>query len=279
MTPKRRRPSDDDDDDDDYKQDADDDYDSDKEEEQAARTKKRNTGKKKLDTDGRNRVKGRTKADIAAELYSSVRYFSAPAIDLEQFEVIRAFHPTPFADPAGAPAGGGYKGCQKIEITLGPKQQFGEMGTNASATYPKALDDVKANYHGMTFYSGHMLNADFGGEDSADNMTILTSGANTNQKAFDSNVKNARNTLYGIYQDLVSFNPKNGVGYFTAMGLGIQVTIEMTGNPWGDVKNPNDVFNDAKPSTINYLEGKIDALKKNIAAAMVRRAIDNSSNS
>ncbi len=153
-------------------------------------------------------------------------------MDLSPFEVLVAAVYTPFADPPGCPATtGGYKGCQRVTITLGPKQEFLQTGSDSSASYPHALANAKTSYPARTLVSGHVLNANFGGPDDPSNMTILTSSANSSQRLFDNNVGYARSTLYNIYRDIASCDPINPA-FFTAIGYGIAVEIQVTGAAW-----------------------------------------------
>jgi hypothetical protein len=266
--------------------------------------------KKKLSSDAKtvvkSGVKGSVKKKISDDLAFNPKLFLAVAKDLSPYEIIEDADYTLFDDPNDAPSGGGkggYKGCQQVTMILGPKQQFGQTGTNSSGAYPLAIGDAENDYPNQTFVSGHVLNADFGGPDAAKNMTILTSSANGQQKTFDTNVKNARNALYNVYMDLASLDPIDD-DFLEDIEYGIALDIQVDdahgewdanypGNcisNWMDldatvvnelrvtnaIAAPATYFNNHHRQTIlNSLPNKLAAVRNLVAAANAGSPVDN----
>ncbi len=256
------------------------------------------TTKKPLTKSKKATVKAAAKAPVKVAV--PVMYLTPVPVNLAPYEIIVAVAYTMFADPGDAPGGqGDYMGCQQMTITIGPKQQFGDAGTNASSTHPRALAAARAAHVNRTFKSGHVLNADFGGPDAARNMTILTSSANTRQTKFDSNVKRARNALYNVYKAIGSCGP-NDPAFFDTIGYGISVDIQMGGGTWGAAYPDNCIsrqmdlvatvvndgpiraaalipanFSSPRPSVLNSIDHLCDVVQDYVDIAMTRTQIDN----
>lgn len=207
----------------------------------AKKAKKQKSGKKKLDAIKKARVKAAAKSGVRAKLRARKAEGGIAGIDLSAYEFLQEAKYTLFKDPGGGcPTSGGFRGCKKMTITLGPKKQFGEPGTNSTGSHPKAITKACSSYPEQDFKSGHVLNADFGGPDSNDNMTILTASANSAQRKFDSNLKKARNALYDVYSNFAKCAPKEE-SFFTDLDYGIEVVIVIgaTGGVW-DKKYPGN---------------------------------------
>lgn len=99
------------------------------------------------------------------------------------------------------------RGCKRAEVKLHPHNDvYNEMGgTDALANVPDALVDIKKVFVNEKFISGHVLNAEFGG-DGADpaNQTVLTSGANS-QHHFDEHVKSAWTFMTKAWEEMYKF--------------------------------------------------------------------------
>ncbi|MGM1058947.1 hypothetical protein [Saccharothrix sp. Mg75] len=137
---------------------------------------------------------------------------------------------TPFAlTPANLHPGG-----QSVTCTLGPAAWRSTNSNAQSTTSLPCLVQIKAAHPLRTFYAGHLLNAQFGGPSTSTNITALTSGANTAQKAFDNHIVNALGHLQAVYTAL------NDVGVdVLLLGYGIQLTIVMSPVKWAGL-SPND---------------------------------------
>jgi hypothetical protein len=228
--------------------------------------KKTKTGKKPLPTKTKKTIKAAVTPPVTAILATTSRTRMAPvATVLAPLAIITAAAHISFADPGDCPDNSGeHMGCQQMTITLGPKQQFGQAGTNSSNTYPRALAAVRIRYPLQTFKSGHVLNADFGGADEARNMTVLTSSANTQQTLFDTALKNAQNALYNVYAALASCNPTNP-GLLGGLAYGISVTITMGGGTRGPSYPDNCVSNQMALQAVIQNEANILAAAANLA--------------
>jgi hypothetical protein len=260
---------------------------------------KTKTGKAPLPTVKKKAAKAIAKPLVAAVIPPTA-YVPVP-VNLAAYEILVPAAYVSFADPADCPAAtGDYMGCHQVTVTLGPKQQFGQTGTNATATFPYALADASLAYAGQyVFKSGHVLNADFGGPNAANNMTILTSSANTQQTKFDNNIKNARNALYNVYKAVASCGPTSAT-FFSAIGYGIAIDIQMGGGTWGPAypddcisnqmdlnavvvneaafiaaaQNPNN-FASPRPSVLVSIPRLCGIVQNYVAIAMTRNQIIN----
>ncbi|MEU6284971.1 hypothetical protein [Streptomyces sp. NPDC047028] len=83
------------------------------------------------------------------------------------------------APAAGGEAFGGPRGCKRAYVSLKAHPlSSGGLGSDADANLPSCIKTVRAHYGG-TWVSGHVINADFGGNGKKNfNQTCLTSGAN-----------------------------------------------------------------------------------------------------
>lgn len=112
---------------------------------------------------------------------------------------------------------------------LGPNSKL-EMGSDADPNLPKGIKRAKVKYPYEVFVSGHLLNAEFGGNGkNAKNLTILTSEANANHKNFDNPIKKALDQLKKLYELL----SKNFVDIST-LNYGIRVSVAASANKWGE---------------------------------------------
>ena len=96
-----------------------------------------------------------------------------------------------------------YEGGLLSSAILGPDclDGVGALGSITQEDCPGAIVDARKAYLG-TFYSGHLLNAEFGGTGDAENVTVLTGQANSAHKNFDNPVKGAVRLLKKIYDAL-----------------------------------------------------------------------------
>jgi hypothetical protein len=100
------------------------------------------------------------------------------------------------------------RGCQTASVRLHPHgdSYLVELGgSDAQSTIPAAIVDIKGLFPGESFISGHVINAEFGG-DGADpgNQTILTTGANS-QHHFDESVKSAWQKMTKAWEEMYRF--------------------------------------------------------------------------
>jgi hypothetical protein len=133
-----------------------------------------------------------------------------------------------FAGPRYTAADNRLAGGKHSSATLGPGCTSG-LGSDSKADKPGAMARARAAY-GIAFISGHLLNADFGGDgaDSA-NLTILTGAANSSHKAFDSPVLKAVGALANVYKDLYALGMD-----VEDLSYGIKVTIDTLPGTWSD---------------------------------------------
>lgn len=130
----------------------------------------------------------------------------------------------------GGPAytASGHAGGSLSTVVLGPG---GYVSTNSDADRSVLPEIVQAEaaYPAHTFKAGHLINAEFGGAgDDADNLTILTTAANSSMRSFDNAIKNClTTTLTSAYTCM------NNVGLdVTTMTYGIQLDIATNGGWW-----------------------------------------------
>ncbi|HEX5406130.1 MAG TPA: hypothetical protein VFX16_27965 [Pseudonocardiaceae bacterium] len=113
---------------------------------------------------------------------------------------------------------------------LGPGGYVSRNSDADRAALP-AIVNAEAAYPAHTFKAGHLLNAEFGGAgDDSDNLTILSTGANSRMRAFDNAIKDAVTlTLKTAYRAI------NNMGIdVTNLGYGIQVTITTAAGFWSN---------------------------------------------
>lgn len=90
-------------------------------------------------------------------------------------------------------------GCSKAVAFLGPLS-LRSVNSDANASLPPGIIAARVAYPRAYFKAGHMINACFGGNgQKSNNLTILTSSANTAMTAFDNRVKDAVRELYRLF--------------------------------------------------------------------------------
>lgn len=103
------------------------------------------------------------------------------------------------------------------------------MGSDADSDLPKGIKLAREKYPRKVFVSGHLLNAEFGGDgEDAENLTILTSKANANHKSFDNPIKDALDTLKKLYELLA----KHFVD-ISKIEYGVRVSVTTSRDKWG----------------------------------------------
>lgn len=143
----------------------------------------------------------------------------------------------PVYTPSPRPGAGG---CLST-VVLGPGGYVSKNSDADRSAIPAILAAEAAGYP-HTFKAGHLLNAEFGGSgDDPDNLTILTTAANSAQRSFDEAVKLAvQTTLTHAYTVINSM----GIDVST-LGYGIQVTITAQPTFWSNVVgNPGYLITD-----------------------------------
>lgn len=112
------------------------------------------------------------------------------------------------------------RGCKRAEVKIHPHEDVNnEMGgTDADPNVPAALPVAKPIFPGEVFKSGHVINAEFGGQgDDPGNQTILTTGANS-QHHFDEHVKAAWWQMTKAWEELSRFAvDPTGKSYMTKL--------------------------------------------------------------
>lgn len=132
-------------------------------------------------------------------------------------------------------------GGKHSTATLTPAGLTG-MGTDAESDLPRGIEEARNTYPDAHFKAGHLLNADFGGAgDDYKNMTILTAKANVAHQTFDNAVKYALEQL-GTAED--AFRIVLGDQDTASLGLGVSVSVEVTGKPWGKKAPEKYIFDE-----------------------------------
>jgi hypothetical protein len=137
----------------------------------------------------------------------------------------------PPAYTAAARPGAG--GAQST-VVLGPGG-YVSKNSDADRTAIPAILAAETGYPGHTFKAGHLLNAELGGSGSdPGNLMILTTAANSAQRAFDDPIKaSVQTTLTHAYTAM------NNMGIdVTTIGYGIFLTITANASYWSN--NPAD---------------------------------------
>jgi hypothetical protein len=118
-------------------------------------------------------------------------------------------------------------GCHST-ATLGPNG-YVSAGSDADPSLPTKIREARQHY-GINFKAGHLLNADFGGTGRhADNLTILTPGANSRHRSFDDPLKIACDKLRRVYEMMADqYLPVDELRY------GIHIDVRTSGNKWED---------------------------------------------
>ena len=210
-------------------------------------TSKGGTDKKRLAPGKKAAIKGKIEKDSAREVARTVlavrriRQNSTDAFGA--LTILDGPIYVSFPRPVG---GTRSRGCKSAQVVLGPLVGWPEpqLGTDAEAKYPSAIIDVKKQIDNGKYHwkSGHVINADFGGYGkSNENMTCLTSSANTSQTAFDNNIKKARSSLHKVYRALRLAGLRDD--FFADLRYGIEIKIEMSDDAWGDTYPHNCVSN------------------------------------
>lgn len=134
-----------------------------------------------------------------------------------------------FAGPSYQAEAVAFAGGKKSTATLGPNALSG-MGSDSVSNRPGGIASARRAYPSLMFISGHLLNAEFGGDgNDSTNVTILTSGANGRHKGFDNPIKRAVENLYAFYSTL-------SLAYvdIKKVRFGIEVSIGTSDGKWGD---------------------------------------------
>jgi hypothetical protein len=142
-----------------------------------------------------------------------------------------------FAGPSYVKANHPWAGGKCSTATLGPAA-LKEMGSDSDPKKPAAIERARQEY-GIRFISGHLLNAELGGDgNNSDNLTILTPTANSNHKGFDNPVKEAIRGLRKVYEILLKYKVElENVKY------GIKVSIATKDIVWAENYPGNCISN------------------------------------
>jgi hypothetical protein len=138
------------------------------------------------------------------------------------------------------------RGCKTASVTLYPQTGVdSNKDSDAIGTLPSSIGAVKAKYPGYNWKSGHVINADFGGDgELSANMTCLTSSANGQQNAFDGPVKRARVVLHKAYSLMRKCGAQKE--FFDDQLFGIKVSAVVSDDTWGDTYPDNCIANELR---------------------------------
>lgn len=132
------------------------------------------------------------------------------------------------------------RGCKTATVRLHPHPDWKDVELGGSKTLPNlppALGDIKPYFPGERFISGHMINADFGGDHTkAANQTVLTHAANS-QHDFDDAIKSAAKVMGRACYEMGRESNATGVGIYldklyAEWAIKINVTVGATS--WAD---------------------------------------------
>jgi hypothetical protein len=127
------------------------------------------------------------------------------------------------------------RGGRKATVILGPAGVFSKNSNARSTGSLPALGPVRATYQG-DFVAGHLLNADFGGVGTQENITVLTDSANGSMNTFDNRIRQAVNALKHAYVGM------NNLGIeVDDLTYGIEVEITVGNDTWDD-DHPGDLI-------------------------------------
>jgi len=190
---------------------------------------------KVLSTAKKAAVKAKVKAPIKARAQRLKKQGSLQAFgDLHREEVPSC---TPFA---------GKRGCKTASVTLYPRDGVeSNEDSDAIGTLPSSIGDVRAKYPAYNWKSGHVINADFGGNgELSANMTCLTGSANGQQNAFDGPVKRARVVLHKAYSLMRKCGAQKE--FFDDQLFGIKVSAVVSDGTWDAMYPDNCIANDLR---------------------------------
>jgi hypothetical protein len=121
-------------------------------------------------------------------------------------------------------------GSSFSEAYLGP-DSLNERNSDANPRLPSGIDKARAAFPDVDFKAGHMINACFGGNgQKANNLTILTSSANTSMNFNDNRLKNAVRKLRKLFE---TFH-KAKIDLDDIGKCRIKLRVEVSGDKWGD---------------------------------------------
>jgi hypothetical protein len=128
-------------------------------------------------------------------------------------------------------------GGQRSSVVLGPGQVLSKR-SDADPRLPDAIDDARRAYPGAGLKAGHILNAMFYGDGQrSENLTILTTSANTSNTTFDNRIKDAVNGLKKLCETLFNLNVDIG-----ALKPSIEITVTVGKEAWGTDYPDNCIF-------------------------------------
>lgn len=166
-------------------------------------------------------------------------------------EKISNLVPTPFADAN--------RGCKTATVTLHPHPDWKDKQQKSSQTLsnvPQALDDIRKKkiFPNEQFISGHMINANFGGDHTdPGNQTVLTVAAN-GQHDFDDAMKAAATRMGTAVWEMcrVSQAP-NAATYLDSLynTWTIKIDVTVSDDSWFDTYSADPVLQSDPTVTAN----------------------------
>jgi hypothetical protein len=135
------------------------------------------------------------------------------------------------------------RGCQTATIWIHPHMAWNDTelgGSKTLSNVPEALTAIGSVFPGERFISGHMINADFGGDHTnPGNQTVLTHAANS-QHDFDDAIKAAAKKMArAVYEMYRASNAPNANTYLGQVynNWVIKVDVTVGNQSWYDVYN------------------------------------------
>jgi len=151
------------------------------------------------------------------------------------------------------------RGCQTATIWIHPHIDWKDVelgGSKTLSNVPQALTAIGTVFPGERFISGHMINADFGGDHTnPGNQTVLTHAANS-QHDFDDAVKAAAKKMaVAVYEMYRASNSPDAETYLDGLydDWVIKVDVTVDDESWYDVYVADAVLkNDPNVKTHQY---------------------------
>lgn len=146
-------------------------------------------------------------------------------------------------------------GGSSMTCILGPAAVLSTNSNAQSTASLPCLQYIVPAHQNHSWYAGHLLNAQFRGPSTTNNMTALTGSANHQQTGFDNHIVNAVGHLKAVYTKL------NNVGVdIMSLGYGIHLNIVVNVAKWG-TNSPDDCISTGLTCTATVVTPpNVDAL-------------------
>jgi len=155
------------------------------------------------------------------------------------------------------------RGCKRASIWLHPHIEWKDVelgGSKTLSNVPGALVDIGSFFPGERFISGHMINADFGGDHTnPGNQSILTHAANS-QHDFDDSVKAAAKKMGAAMYEMYRASLADDADDFLAKVYDtwvIKVEATVGAESWYDICKTKPAFSGSAAMKKQYPLGAV----------------------